>query len=252
MVPAEAVSLRHGDGHYEVRLGDDTSVSARCVIIATGVRCRRLDVPRLEHFEKTSVYYAASQAEALLCRGDPVVIVGGGNSAGQATVFLARHVARLTLVVRDKKLAESMSRYLIDQIEQLANVDVLLGTEVRELLGAQALEAVVVGEGQAGPKHIIEARALFVFIGATPCTSWVEALVDLDDHGYIGTGIAAGPAPGGGSEPENAGRRAMLETSQPGILAAGDVCSGSVKRVAAAVGDGAMAVRLALEHVHFG
>jgi thioredoxin reductase (NADPH) len=251
-VPAEAVSLEHSDGHFQARLGDDTSVSTRCVIIATGVRYRRLDVPRLEHFEKTSVYYAASQAEALVCHGDPVVIVGGGNSAGQATVFLAKHVAKLTLVVREKNLAESMSRYLIDQIERIANVEVLLGTEIRELLGDQALEAVLVEDGQSGAARTIEARALFVFIGAAPCTSWLGTLVDLDDRGYIKTGVAAEPAPLAGSESEDSWRPTVLETSQAGILAVGDVRSGSVKRVASAVGDGAMAVRLALEHMHFG
>ena len=209
-------------------------------------------MPRLEHFEKTSVYYAASQAEALVCRGDPVVIVGGGNSAGQATVFLARHVAKLTLVIREKNLAESMSRYLINQIERIANVEVLLGTEIRELLGDQALEAVLVEDGQAGATRAIEARALFVFIGAAPCTSWLGTLVDLDDRGYIKTGVAAEPAPRAGSESEDSWRPTVLETSQPGILAVGDVRSGSVKRVASAVGDGAMAVRLALEHMHFG
>jgi thioredoxin reductase (NADPH) len=250
VIPAEAVSIGHSDGDYEVRLEDGSSVSARSVVVATGVRYRRLDVPRLEHLEKASVYYAASQAEALLCRDDPVAIVGGGNSAGQATVFLARHAARLALIVREKDLGECMSRYLIDQIERLPNVEIMLGTEIRELLGDQALEAVVVEDGQTGSRRTVEARALFVFIGAAPCTGWLGALIDLDDHGFVKTGIDAERAVADGSASEAYARRAVLETSQPGIFAVGDVRSGSVRRVASAVGEGAMAIRLALESMN--
>jgi thioredoxin reductase (NADPH) len=246
-IPATAVSVARSDGHYTVRLDDGTPVTARSVVIATGVRYRRLDVPRLEHFEQVSVYYAASEAEAMLCRDDPVAIVGGGNSAGQAAVFLSRHAARVTLIVRERDLGEHMSRYLIDQIGRIANVDVLLGTEVRELLGDQALEAVAV-VGQAGERRVVPARALFVFIGAVPCTGWLGRLVDLDDQGFVRTGPHAGPADGA-AQAETCWRRSLLETSQPGIFAVGDVRSGSAKRVAAAVGEGAMAIRLALERM---
>ena len=130
-VPAEAASISRDGAQYVVRLDDGTSVTATSVVVATGARYRRLGVPRLEQFEKVSVYYAASQAEALVCRGDPVAIVGGGNSAGQAAVFLSRHAAQVTLIVREQDPGENMSRYLIDQIERIANVRVMLGTEVR-------------------------------------------------------------------------------------------------------------------------
>ena len=131
VVPAEAASIEKDGGQYLVRLTDGSPITATSVVIATGARYRRLDVPRLDHFEKTSVYYAASQAEALLCAGDPVAIVGGGNSAGQAAVFLSGHAAQVTLIAREHDLSENMSRYLIDQLDRIPNVRVMLGTEVR-------------------------------------------------------------------------------------------------------------------------
>jgi thioredoxin reductase (NADPH) len=246
-VPAEAASISRDGAHYVVRLDDGTSATATSVVVATGARYRRLDVPRLEHFEKVSVYYAASQAEALVCRGDPVAIVGGGNSAGQAAVFLSRHAAQVMLIVREQDLGENMSRYLIDQIERIANVRVMLGTEVRELLGGQALEAISVEEARTGARRTVKARALFVFIGATPCTGWLGGLADLDDDGFVLTGNDVPSAAEAVEEAATGWRRSALETSQPGVFAVGDVRSGSVKRVATAVGEGAMAIRLAME-----
>jgi thioredoxin reductase (NADPH) len=243
-VPAGARRIE-GDGTaYRIELEDGTDITARSVVIATGARYRRLSVPRVEYFEQVSIYYAASQAEALMCRGDPVAIVGGGNSAGQAAVFLSGQAAQVTLIAREPDLSEYMSRYLIDQVTRLPNVRVLLGTEVAELLGDQALTAVVVRDNQTGARRTLGARALFVFIGVTPCTGWLRGLVDLDDSGFVRTGPAAGAA---GGAPPPGWRRSALETSRPGIFAVGDVRSGSAKRVAAAVGEGAMAIRLALE-----
>jgi thioredoxin reductase (NADPH) len=247
VVPAEATSLRRHDAEYAVGLGDGSSVSARSVVIATGARYRRLNVPRTDYFERMSIYYAASQAEALMCRGDPVAIIGGGNSAGQATVFLSRHASQVNLIVREHDLAENMSRYLIDQVTRIPDVRVLLGTEVRELLGDDVLEAVAVEDNRTGTRRVLGARALFVFIGAAPCVGWLGDLVDLDDHGFVRTGPDARTAPGSGAGAGNGWRRSVLETSQPGIFAVGDVRSGSAKRVAAAVGEGAMAIRLAYE-----
>jgi thioredoxin reductase (NADPH) len=232
-VPAEATSIAEGDGYYRVQLADGTSLTGTSVVIATGARYRRLNVPRLDYFEKVSVYYAASQAEALMCHGDPVAIVGGGNSAGQAAVFLSAHATAIALIVREHDLAEHMSRYLIDQVMRLPNVHVMTDTEVRELHGDQALEAITVVGGRNGTRRVLAARALFVFVGAAPCTGWLGGLVDLDDHGFVQTGAGSGLSP--------------LETSRPGVFAVGDVRSGSAKRVAAAVGEGAMAIRLAFE-----
>jgi thioredoxin reductase len=246
-VPAEARSIRPDDGQYTVGLDDGISVTAASVVIATGARYRRLDVPRMEYFEQMSVYYAASQAEALLCRGDLVAIVGGGNSAGQAAVFLSRHAERVTLIVREHDLGECMSRYLIDQVSRLANVRVLLGTEVRELLGDQALEAVAVEDNRTAERRTLEARALFVFIGVTPCTGWLSGLVELDNHSFVRTGPDAARPADAVAGAETGWQRSVLETSRPGIFAVGDARCGSTKRVAAAVGEGAMAIRLAFE-----
>jgi thioredoxin reductase (NADPH) len=242
-VPAEATCIAQDDGHYRVGLAEGTWMTSRSVVIATGARYRRLDVPRIDHFEKMSVYYAASQAEALLCAGDPVAIVGGGNSAGQAAVFLSGHAAGVTLIVRKPDLGTHMSRYLVDQVTRIANVHVMLGAEVRELHGDRALETITVEDGSTGARRVVPARALFVFIGAAPSTGWLGGLVDLDDHGFVRTGATAFP----GSRAQAGARPLLLETSRPGVFAAGDVRSGSAKRVAAAVGEGAMAIRLAFE-----
>ena len=246
-IPAEATGAELTDGQRTVRLADERSVTGRLLVIATGARYRRPDIPRLEHFEPTSVYYAASEVEARLCRDDHVVIIGGGNSAGQAAVFLSRHAAEATVVAREGDLAASMSRYLIDQLGRTANIRVLVMSQVRELIGTDTLEAVAV-EDQSGMRHVIQTRALFIFIGAAPSTSWLGDIVALDQHGFVRTGDEAMRA---GSEPQSSGmwQPSALETSEPGVFAVGDVRSGSTKRVAAAVGEGAMAIRLAFDRL---
>jgi thioredoxin reductase (NADPH) len=235
-VPSEAVRLEQWRGHHVVAVDGGEQVEARTVLAATGVRYRKLDVARLEQFERTNVFYAATPVEALLCRGDPVVVVGGGNSAGQATVFLSRHAARVRLVVRERELTEHMSRYLADRIVRSENVDVMLRSEVRELIGHDELEGVVVEELESGQRGTVEARALFIFTGGEPCNGWLGGELKLDDGGYVLTGAAVGTD-------------LPLQTSRPGVFAAGDVRSGSARRVAAAVGEGAMAVRLVHEHL---
>ena len=191
-VPAEASALSEEDGHYIVTLDDGEQVAARTVVIATGVRYRKLDVPRMEEFEAASVYYAATLMEARLCTGDPVAVVGGGNSAGQATLFLARYANPVHLIVREADLAENMSRYLIDRIEQSPAVQVHLHTEVRELIGEHGiLDGVVVEDNQTGERSRLDARMLFVFIGALPHTRWLADQVALDERGFILTGPQA-------------------------------------------------------------
>lgn len=239
-VPATAVALDRSDGRYVVRLASGQAIATRSVVIATGARYRKLPVPRLEAFEPNSVYYAATLMEAQRCAGEPVVVVGGGNSAGQATTFLARHATQVQLVLREDDLGAHMSRYLADRIRSLSNVSIRHRSEVRELLGDGRLEAVVIEDRGTGARDRLDAQALFVFIGAEPCTDWLRGVVALDDNGYVITG----------AEDAQDGRRAMLlETSRPGVLAVGDVRSGSIKRVASAVGEGSMAVRLVHEHL---
>jgi thioredoxin reductase (NADPH) len=247
-VPATAQQLTRDDGHYQIRFADGTEVSARTVVLATGARYRKLPVPRLEEFEETSIYYAATPMEAQLCVNDPVVVVGGGNSAGQATTFLADHVGKIRLVVREHRLDEYMSRYLADRIERDPRIEVLMHTEVRELLGDKSLEAVVVQDNESGERRTLEARELFVFIGADPCTDWLAGTLALDSGGYVLTGANAARAVNG--QFDELGRAPlMLETTSPGVFAVGDVRSGSIKRVASAVGEGSMAVRLVHEYL---
>ncbi|HEX4720055.1 MAG TPA: FAD-dependent oxidoreductase [Thermoleophilaceae bacterium] len=235
-VPSEALRLEQRGDHHVVMVDGDEEFEGRAVVIATGVRYRKLDVPRLEEFERTNVYYAATPIEARLCRGDPVAVVGGGNSAGQATVFLSKHAPRVRLILRENELTEHMSRYLADRIERSPNVEVMPHSEVRELLGHEELEGLVVEDTDRGERTTVEARALFVFTGADPCNGWLGDELALDEGGYVLTGAAAGSD-------------LPLQTSRPGVFAAGDVRSGSVRRVAAAVGEGAMAVRLVHEHL---
>jgi thioredoxin reductase (NADPH) len=245
-IPAEASAIAADDGRFQVQLADHTRLTAQLVVIATGAAYRRLDVPRREHFEKTSIYYAASPAEAALCHGDPVVIVGGGNSAGQAAVFLARYAGSVTLVVLADDLSEHMSRYLISQIEGRPGVRVLCHSWVSELTGDKMLDGVVITDTHTGERRTIPGRSMFVFIGTVPCTGWLGGLAALDDQGFVRTGPGAGPT---AAFPDGNTARSVLETSQPGLFAAGDVRSGSARRVAAAVGDGAAAIRLAFERM---
>jgi thioredoxin reductase (NADPH) len=229
-VPAQATAIHEDGGRYITRLNEGEELHARALLIATGARYRKLPVPDLERYEGTCVYYAATRVEALMCSGDPVVVVGGGNSAAQASLFLAQHATGVTLLIRHEDVARDMSRYLADRLAQ-SSVRVCTRTEVCELVGHDdQLEAVVVADRRTGVVRRLDARALFVFIGAEPHTGWLGDLVGLDEHGFVLTGPAAG-------------RTGALETSRPGVFAAGDVRSGSIKRVASAVGEGAMAVR---------
>lgn len=241
--PVEATALDAEDAHHVVTLDDGTRMGARAVVIATGARYRRLPVTGLERLEGTSVFYAATQMEARMCAGDPVAVVGGGNSAGQAALFLARHASRVHLLVREADLGEHMSRYLADRIERTPGIDVRLRAEVREAVGEDALRAVVVEDGGKGERDVLDVRALFVFIGVRPHTDWLSGALALDSHGFVLTGRDAARAASADAAP------LLLETSRPGVLAAGDVRAGSIKRVASAVGEGAMAVRFVHERL---
>ena len=243
LVSAEVTGLGSEAGNHVLRLADGGAVRGRAVVLATGARYRKLAVPGIEELEGTSVYYAATHQEARMCGTDPVAIVGGGNSAGQATVFLADHVPHVHLLIRGDDLGKSMSRYLVDQIEHHPRVTVHRNTEIRAVHGQKYLDEIVVEDNRTGDQDTIRVHALFVFIGATPHTGWLADAIALDDHGFVLTGMDAVHARGDGNRPISAGLSRTLETSLPGLFAAGDVRRGSVKRVASAVGEGAMAVR---------
>jgi len=249
-VPGEAVGLDDGDDGYVLALKDAPPLQGRTVVVATGARYRKLAVERLEEFEGTSVFYAATLVEAQVCRHTPVAVVGGGNSAGQAALFLAEHATHVRLLVRHDNLVRDMSRYLIDRIEHDDRIEVMPHTEVRELVGDDGeLEALVVDDNRDGQRQRISARRLFVFIGAEAHTRWLAGALALDDHGFVLTGASAAARRDGAAGEREPRHVAPLETNRPGVFAVGDVRSGSVKRVASAVGEGAMSVRLAHEHL---
>jgi thioredoxin reductase (NADPH) len=235
-IPDEAVSLDAAHGlapqRVALTLSSNERVRARSLIIATGARYRRLSIPNLEAFEGTSVHYWASPLEAKLCARQEVALVGGGNSAGQAVVYLANHAAKVWLLIRGNDLAASMSRYLVDRIAGLRNVEVLTQTSVTNLEGHDGgLEAIRWRRGASGEEVRRPIQHLFLFIGAEPNTNWLSGSgVALDAKGFVFTGADTGD------------RRRPLESSREGVFAIGDVRSGSVKRVAAAVGEGAQVV----------
>jgi len=249
-VPEEAIGLRREDGHYVIEISGGGEVAARGVIAASGARYRRLDVARLGSFEGVSVHYAATEAEAQRCEGEEVAVVGGGNSAGQASLFLAGRTRRVYLLIRGGDLGKSMSRYLVDRITATGNIELLASTEVQELVGEDRLEGVVVRDNLSGAHLTLGARSLFVFIGAQANTGWLKGAVELDERGFVLTGGALDRSVLDGDVwQENSREPFLLETSMPGVFAAGDARSGSIKRVTSAVGDGCMAVRLVHQYL---
>lgn len=251
LVPREAVDLRIEPGRKVVRLANGEEVSGRALIIATGADYRRPDIPGLAEFQGTGVHYAASETEARICAGDAVVIVGGGNSAGQAAVFLASRLRRIVIAIRGEDLTSSMSQYLLARIEQTPNIEVVTRHIVVGLDGEESLESVRLRGLDSGAERTERAKGLFIFIGAVPRTDWLRGQVDVDEKGFIRTGSAL---LAGRSEPPPAfatlGRLPNpLETSVPGVFAVGDIRARSVKRVASAVGEGSMAVRFVHEYL---
>jgi thioredoxin reductase (NADPH) len=241
---AKAASLSSGSGVHQVSFDDGDVVMAKSIIIATGARYNRLPLDRLADFEGVGVYYAATQMEAQACSSGPVAIVGGGNSAGQAALFLSRRSARVHVIIRGETLATSMSRYLIDQIDSDPRVTVTPRTEVTALLGQDQLDGIELVDSQS-ETSTLAVRGLFVFIGAQPSTKWLGGQLAEDDHGFLLTGSSIPQA----QLDDPTQLPLFLETSRPGIFAVGDVRSGSVKRAATAIGEGSMAVRLVYERL---
>jgi thioredoxin reductase (NADPH) len=230
-IPDEAIALECGNQPCRVKLATGEQIQGRSIVIATGARYRRLSVDGLERYEGASVHYWASPLEADLCAGEAVALVGGGNSAGQATVFVASRARQVTVVAR-RPLEETMSAYLIERIRSLPNVDVVIGCEIAALEGDDGkLSAVTWRDRRSGTETRRQIGYLFSFIGAEPNTDWLSPSgLRLDERGFVLTGEDLDDD------------RLPLETSRHGVFAVGDVRSCSVKRVAAAVGDGAQAV----------
>ena len=245
-VPTPVKSLSFESAYPLLHLEDDDTVSAKCLLIATGADYRRLEADGCERYEGRGVYYSATSNETAFCRGADVVVVGGGNSAGQAAVFLAGAARKVYLVVRGEDLYKSMSAYLVRRIEQTANIEVLMNTTVRRMSGDGHLQEVELHNQRTGKVVRLRTPAVFSFIGAEPRTDWLPPEIELDAKRFVRTG------PSLASSRHWSARRPpfLLETSRPGVFAGGDVRSESVKRVASAVGEGAMAVRFVHEYLN--
>ena len=240
--PAQALSLQY-DGADEYRAclqveGCSAVLRAKSVLIATGADYRRLDAEGREQFENMGVYYAATAMEGQICRGETVIVAGSGNSAGQAAMFLSDGAAKVLLVIRGENLSK-MSSYLSRRVEAQKNVEILYHTQIRKMSGNKMLEEAELENTETDERRVVRTPAIFSMIGANPCTEWLPLEIERDDKGFIKTGSAVANAP---AWKENKRQPGPLETSLPGIFAAGDVRSGSVKRCAAAVGEGGMAV----------
>jgi thioredoxin reductase (NADPH) len=246
--PCEAAGLRVHDGFHVVVLSDGSEIPTRTVIVASGARYQRLAVDDLERFEGAGVYYAATDLEARICNQMPVVVVGGGNSAGQAAIYLAQQGSRVSVVIRSHDLTHSMSQYLISRLDADPHIEVITDTEVRGLSGDDRLAHVTLEHTPTSDRRTVGCSGLFCFIGAEPATAWLDGALELDAKGFVLTDWSLPDSTTGG--PRYAARDPFpFETSAPGVFAAGDVRCGSVKRVAAAVGEGSSAVRSVHEHL---
>jgi thioredoxin reductase (NADPH) len=247
--PCQAVRLQTDGGWHVVELADGSQVPTRAVILATGAEYRRPEVERWAELESSGIYYAATETEGRMCAGSRVAVLGGGNSAGQAALFLAGKGCDVQVLIRSGDLSASMSRYLVDRIHGNQNISVEPHTEVRTLHGDARLTGVTVERTAEGRHDDLDLAALFCFIGAVPATTWLAGCLATDDKGFLRTDRDLAPADLG-VEWAGLGRDPLpFETSVPGIFAVGDVRSGSVKRVAAAVGEGSTAVRSVHEHL---
>jgi len=246
--PCCVAGLRVEHGFHVIVLADGSELPSRAVIVASGARYRRLEVDDLERFEGAGVYYAATDLEARICSGFDVIVVGGGNSAGQAAIYMAQQKCGVRLVVRRDSLVDTMSHYLIERVEADPHIEVVTQTQVKHLAGEQHLSQVTLEHTPSGERQTVACSGLFCFIGAEPATAWLSGCVELDRAGFILTDRSLPDAVSTGTD-FTARAPLPFETSLPGVFAVGDVRQGSLKRVAAAVGEGSSAVRSVHEYL---
>ncbi|GHO99701.1 fused response regulator/thioredoxin-disulfide reductase [Reticulibacter mediterranei] len=243
LAPQEVVGLRAEGAYRFLKLGDGSELRSYALVVATGVSYRTLNVPGVERLTGAGIYYGAAMTEAMSCQDTDVFIVGGANSAGQAAMYFSRYARTVTMLVRADSLSKSMSQYLIDEIGRTENITVYTHTEVQEARGEMSLQSLTLKNSQTGETQTVPATALFIFIGAMPCTEWLGNAVQRDKQGFVLTGsdLYVDGKPGQGwtlPRPPF-----LLETSMPGVFAAGDVRLGSIKRVASGVGEGSIAIQ---------
>ena len=249
LTPQEVSNVRAEDPYRIVTLTDGTEISCYALIITTGVSYRRLDVPGEKELIGRGVYYGAAQTEALSCKGEDVYIVGGANSAGQAAMFFSGQARKVSLLCRSDDLRKSMSEYLVKQIEDRQNIEVLPNSSVSAVGGGEHLEEVSIDNSATGETRTVPANSLFIFIGAAPKTGWLDGLIERDERGFILSGpdmMQDGKRPKGWRPDRDP---FLLETSVPGIFVAGDVRHGSIKRCASAVGEGSIAVQFVHQYL---
>jgi thioredoxin reductase (NADPH) len=249
LTPQEVVGVTVEDPYKVVRLADGSQVSCQALLVATGVEYRKLGLPDADRLAGSGIYYGGATTEASFYRGERVAVQGGGNSAGQAAVYLARFAEHVTVLVRADSLASGMSAYLVDQIEATPNITVRVNVNVVALHGGETLEAVDVADKATGSQERLPVAAMFVFIGQAPRTDWLGDLVERDDAGFVVTGSDLARTGGRPTGWRLTREPFLLETNVPGIFCAGDVRLNSVKRIASSVGEGAMAVRFVHQHL---
>jgi thioredoxin reductase (NADPH) len=249
LAPQEVVGLR-AEGNYRIlKLRDGSEITTYAVLISTGLAWRTLDVPGVARLTGAGVYYGAAMTEALSCQDEEVFVIGGANSAGQGAMHFSKFARHVTMLVRGESLAATMSQYLIDQIAATPNISVRTHSEVSEVLGESQLEQLTISNRQTGAQETVPARALFIFIGAMPCTNWLRGVVPMDKQGYILAGpdlTVDGKRPPGWLPDRDP---FLLETGMPGVFVAGDTRSGSIKRVASSVGEGSITVAMVHQYL---
>ncbi|MEH2457839.1 FAD-dependent oxidoreductase [Nostoc sp.] len=243
LTPAVVIGVRLQDPYRVLQLEDGSEISCHALLVATGVSYRWLNVPGVEKLTGAGIYYGAAMTEAIACSNEEVYLVGGANSAGQAAMHFSKYASKVIILVRGESLSSSMSQYLIDQIAATANIKVCTGCSLVEVKGDEHLEEIVIAHAQTGQTQTLPARSLFIFIGASPKTDWLDGVIQRDAQGFIITGPDL--MPNQKSPPGWRLKRSpfLLEASVPGIFAAGDVRSGSIKRVASSVGEGSIAIQ---------
>ena len=247
--PQEVLDIKIKDKYKILTLGDGTEINTLSLVITTGVDYRRLETPGVEKFTGAGIYYGAAMTEAQACKGKQVYIVGGGNSAGQAAMYLAQFAAQVYIVIRKADLSATMSQYLIDQIKGTGNITILANTEIAEAKGESRLEELVLTHLDNGSRQTVAADSLFIFIGAKPCTEWIKLDIIKNAKGFIETGRELMQYENYRKIWKLTREPFLLETCSPGIFAAGDVRAGAMNRVASAVGEGAMAIKFVHEYL---